>query len=143
MPPRLERVGPTVPGLHAAFVASPKHYENLVKPDFRYVGIGVVVDPVGTIFVAEEFMTLQPSTSSVAPAPPAANASSPPPSSSSVATGSGGGPAMEPPPPGASEASATPGGDRSPIAGAETALPDTASGHLEVVLRRRLRALDA
>ena len=64
--------GPSVASLHAAFVASPSHYANLVRSDFTHVGVGVVVNPDGTLFVAEEFMILQPA----ADAEPA-NASAP------------------------------------------------------------------
>jgi hypothetical protein len=58
-------MGGTVDALHAAFVASPHHYENLVDPDFTYVGVGVVVVN-GTIYVSETFMELQ-SSSATAP----------------------------------------------------------------------------
>ncbi|HEY0399467.1 MAG TPA: CAP domain-containing protein, partial [Acidimicrobiia bacterium] len=44
-------MGGSVEGLHAAFVASPHHYENLVDPDFGYVGIGIVTSSTGTMFV--------------------------------------------------------------------------------------------
>ena len=48
-------VGGSVDTLHAAFVASPGHYANLVDPAFQEVGVGVVeVD--GIIYVAENFM---------------------------------------------------------------------------------------
>jgi hypothetical protein len=52
-------MGGSVDGLHAAFVASPHHYENLVDPDFGYVGIGIVMSS-GTIYVSEMFMKLMP-----------------------------------------------------------------------------------
>lgn len=56
-------VGGTVDALFDAFVASPKHYENLVDPSYRFIGIGVVWD--GTrMFTAHRFMALMP------PAPP-------------------------------------------------------------------------
>jgi hypothetical protein len=54
-------MGGSVDGLHSAFVASPHHYENLVDPDFGYVGIGIAMNG-DTIYVAEEFMELMPST---------------------------------------------------------------------------------
>lgn len=57
-------MGSSVRSLHDALVASPSHYENLVDPGFNYVGLGVVVDAEGTIFVSQEFMELAP-----APAP--------------------------------------------------------------------------
>lgn len=53
-------VGPSVASLHEAFMASPGHYKNLVATDFTHVGIGITVDDVGTIYVAEEFMVLKP-----------------------------------------------------------------------------------
>lgn len=52
-------LGGSVRGLHDAFVASPGHYANLVDRHFEFVGIGVVVDAAGTIFVTEEFMELR------------------------------------------------------------------------------------
>lgn len=51
-------MGGSVRGLHDALVASPSHYENLIDPGFNYVGLGVVVDTEGTIFVSQEFMEL-------------------------------------------------------------------------------------
>src|SRR5438105_1331001 len=52
-------MGGSVDALHAAFVASPHHYENLVDPDFAYVGIGIAMNG-DTMYVAEEFMELMP-----------------------------------------------------------------------------------
>jgi len=54
-------MGGSVDGLHDAFVASPHHYENLVDPDFAFVGIGIAMNG-GTMYVAEEFMELMPTT---------------------------------------------------------------------------------
>jgi hypothetical protein len=51
-------VGGSVEGLHTAFVNSPKHYDNLVDPSFRLIGIGVVRG-ADRLFVAQEFMQLQ------------------------------------------------------------------------------------
>src|SRR5438552_5288721 len=69
-------MGGSVDGLHAAFVASPHHYENLVDPAFAYVGIGIAMNG-DTMYVAEEFMELmtartdpvvtQPTTATTAP----------------------------------------------------------------------------
>jgi len=42
--------------LHAAFVASGHHLENLLDPTFRYIGVGVVFDSTGKMFVSEVFM---------------------------------------------------------------------------------------
>lgn len=58
-------VGATVQQLHDAFVASPKHYENIAEPKFDYVGIGVVED-AGQIWVTFDFKE---SKSAVATAP--------------------------------------------------------------------------
>ena len=61
-------VGDTVDVLFDAFVNSPKHYENLVDPSFRFIGVGVVWDG-GRMFTAHRFMALMPP----APAPTATN----------------------------------------------------------------------
>ncbi|MDQ3945575.1 MAG: CAP domain-containing protein, partial [Actinomycetota bacterium] len=61
-------MGGSVEALHDAFVASPKHYANLVDPEFNYIGIGVVYAG-GTLYVSEMFMKL--ATAPVAVAPPA------------------------------------------------------------------------
>jgi hypothetical protein len=47
-------VGQTVDWLESAFEASPHHYENLVEPDYRWVGIGIV-ESGGQIWVTEDF----------------------------------------------------------------------------------------
>ncbi len=61
-------MGGSVQPLHEAFIASPKHYANLVDPEFNYVGIGVAYAG-GTLFVTESFMKL--TTAPVAVTPPA------------------------------------------------------------------------
>ncbi len=73
-------MGGSVDGLHAAFVASPHHYENLVDPDFSYVGIGIAMSG-STMFVSEEFMELMPARTPVisAPAPPVTTTTAPKP----------------------------------------------------------------
>jgi uncharacterized protein YkwD len=53
-------MGGSVAVLHAAFVDSPRHYDNLVDPVFRYIGVGVVTVN-GTTFVSEVFMQRRPS----------------------------------------------------------------------------------
>ncbi|MGH9036270.1 MAG: CAP domain-containing protein, partial [Acidimicrobiia bacterium] len=63
-------MGGSVQPLHEAFIASPKHYANLVDPDFNYVGIGVTY-PGGTLYVAEMFMKLASAPVAVAPPAPA------------------------------------------------------------------------
>jgi uncharacterized protein YkwD len=47
--------GPSEPSLHAAFVASPTHFANLVDPAFASIGVGVVAAD-GTLFVSQVFM---------------------------------------------------------------------------------------
>jgi hypothetical protein len=70
-------MGGSVDGLHAAFVASPHHYENLVDPAFGYVGIGVVRSG-STIYVSEVFMQLMaPAPVLTVPTPPAPTAAQP------------------------------------------------------------------
>lgn len=49
-------VGGTVDAIHAGFVASPTHLENLVDPVFTRVGFGIV-RPDARIFVVQVFMT--------------------------------------------------------------------------------------
>ncbi|HZQ79209.1 MAG TPA: CAP domain-containing protein [Acidimicrobiia bacterium] len=61
-------MGGSVDGLHAAFVASPHHYENLVDADFGYVGIGIAMNG-DTMYVAEEFMQLMPPKAATVAAP--------------------------------------------------------------------------
>lgn len=51
-------VGATVAQLHDAFVASPKHHENMVDPGWHLVGVGVVVVD-GSIWVAVNFLEVQ------------------------------------------------------------------------------------
>jgi hypothetical protein len=70
-------MGGTVDALHSAFVASPHHYENLVDPDFTYVGVGVVVVN-GTIYVSETFMKLQSASATTPVASAPATAPKPP-----------------------------------------------------------------
>lgn len=60
-------VGGTVDALFDAFVASPKHYENLVDPGYRFIGVGVAWDG-DRMFTAHRFMSVF---DPVAPAPPA------------------------------------------------------------------------
>lgn len=77
-------VGGTVDVLFDAFVNSPKHYENLVDPSYRFIGVGVVWDG-GRMFTAHRFMALMPPPPPTSAAParrpstPATSPSDPPP----------------------------------------------------------------
>lgn len=82
-------VGPSVPSLHDAFVASPSHYKNLVDGGFDRVGIGITTTSDGTIYVGQVFMEVP--------------ASSPPPSG-----GSGGAQPPAAPKPGGTQPPAPP-----------------------------------
>lgn len=55
-------VGPEdqLDALFEAFVASPDHYANLMDPDFRFVGVGVVYDDEGRMWTAHRFMAIAP-----------------------------------------------------------------------------------
>lgn len=67
-------VGGSVDSLFDAFVASPTHFDNLVDPTYRYIGVGVVWDGA-RMFTTHRFMSLRPPapepspTHSPAPAP--------------------------------------------------------------------------
>ena len=75
--------GGSVQALHDAFMASPSHRENVLKPNFSEVGIGVVVAD-GTIWVT--FVFRDPATPAVAPP-----ASAPPGVVDMISTPDGGG----------------------------------------------------
>jgi uncharacterized protein YkwD len=91
----------TAAALHQAFVNSPRHFENLVRPDFDSVGIGVT-DLGGVLYAAEVFMRLRPAaaapvsepigtappTPAAAPAPAVTSAPPAAPSSPKAATAS-------------------------------------------------------
>src|SRR3954469_5159273 len=47
--------GPTVSDIHTAFMNSPEHRANILDHDFTQVGVGVVVDKHGIIWVTENF----------------------------------------------------------------------------------------
>ncbi len=59
--------GGSVDSLHRAFMASPAHRANILRKEFTQVGIGVVRDATGTIYVVEVFR--QPGRATSAPAP--------------------------------------------------------------------------
>lgn len=60
-------MGPTVELVQQAFLDSPPHYENIVRPDYTHMGIGVVSSDDGNVYVVQVFATL---TTSTAVAPP-------------------------------------------------------------------------
>jgi uncharacterized protein YkwD len=47
--------GPSVNDLRLAFMNSPEHRANILDRDYTQVGVGVVVDSHGTIWVTEDF----------------------------------------------------------------------------------------
>jgi hypothetical protein len=76
--------GPAVDPIMDAFIASPKHYENLMDPAFTKIGVGVVWSG-NTLYTTHRFMQLRsdaaPPPPATEPPPPAPTASSPSPSS--------------------------------------------------------------
>ena len=98
-------VGMEVQGLHDAFVNSPTHLKNMVDAGFDAVGVGVVRDGAGKIFVTVNFMTSKAVTVAAAapapaPAPPAPARPAPAPAAAT--------PAPTPPPAAAPPAPAAP-----------------------------------
>lgn len=59
-------VGFDVDGLHAAFMASRGHRVNILRAGFDTIGLGVVIDPSGDVYVTEVFVD-----NGNAPTPPA------------------------------------------------------------------------
>jgi hypothetical protein len=47
--------GPTVGDLQSAFMNSPEHLANILDNDYTQIGVGVVVDSHGIIWVTEDF----------------------------------------------------------------------------------------
>lgn len=41
--------------IHLAWVSSPGHYANMVRPEFNAVGVGVAYDGYGRLYVVEDF----------------------------------------------------------------------------------------
>lgn len=96
-------VGGDVNSLFDAFVASPKHYENLVDPSYRFVGIGVVWDGA-RMFTAHRFMALLPPAPATTAPPRRAPATTAPPTPDELASAEPApttteAPATPPPPP--------------------------------------------
>lgn len=51
-------VGPTVPTVHQAFMDSPAHRANVLDPDYRWIGVGVVSGG-SRMFMTQNFLTLR------------------------------------------------------------------------------------
>ncbi|MHB2023701.1 MAG: CAP domain-containing protein [Mycobacteriales bacterium] len=67
-------VGPTVSAINTAFLQSPPHRANILNVHYTQVGVGVVVDSRGAVWVTEDFrqpMAPAPQPTSSAPARPA------------------------------------------------------------------------
>lgn len=60
-------VSASIPGVHAAFMASPTHRANVLDRDYRSAGFAVLADDLGTLWITENFITLR---ARRAPAPP-------------------------------------------------------------------------
>jgi len=136
-------MGGSVDGLHAAFVASPHHYENLVDPDFSYVGIGIAMNG-GTMYVAEEFMELMPPKPApvvtTTTAPPAPKPAVPKPAAPRPAAPK---PAVATPAP-VVPVAAPPAPEAAPVAAAAAPVdPPRAPSDLLVSVLERLRTFDS
>jgi uncharacterized protein YkwD len=59
-------MGPSLILIHEALLDSPKHYENIVRPEYNSVGIGVVDGDDGRRYVVQVFGNIK---GAVAPAP--------------------------------------------------------------------------
>lgn len=73
-------VGPSVPSVHAAFLASPSHHANVDRP-YDLIGLGAVPDSNGRLFFTQSFAQTRGSTAEVpsspsAPPPPPPGAAS-------------------------------------------------------------------
>jgi hypothetical protein len=78
--------GPDVDTIFAAFVASPKHYENMVDPSFTVIGIGVAVLSDGTMYTTDDFEARSATTSTVTRVAPTTTTTRPIPAPASVTT---------------------------------------------------------
>ena len=85
-------MGMDVPSVHNAFVNSPPHYRNMVDAGFDSVGIGVVRNGSGALFVTVNFMQAK----AVAAAAPVPAAAAPKPAAPAPAPGPAPGPAPAP-----------------------------------------------
>lgn len=67
-------VGSSVAEIHDAFMNSPSHRANILDGGLTHLGVGVVVDERGQIWVTEVFMRLRGGSGSSGTAPPATTA---------------------------------------------------------------------
>lgn len=108
--------GASVDLIHGALMASPQHRANILDPAFTHIGVGVVVDINGQLWVTQRFMRAAgapappPATVTPAPAPapaptptpapaPRARATTPATAPPSTSTSTTAPPTPEPPPP--------------------------------------------
>jgi uncharacterized protein YkwD len=102
-------VGPNVPTVMAAFVASPPHYRNIVDPDFNRIGVGVAYVG-GRQYTCHRFMQVAGSNPGPSPSPAPAPRPAPPSGTTPTTSPNGGGstPTPSPPTPGAPTTPAPP-----------------------------------
>lgn len=101
--------GPSIDAIHAALMASPGHKRNILDPDWTQLGIGVVVDGGGQIWVTQVFRTPAGAAPAPTPEPEPAAEDEAAPTSAAEPTPSAA-PDLEPEP----EAEPTPGSTPSP-----------------------------
>ena len=63
-------MGPNVDLIEKAFLASPGHYENIVRAEYNTMGIGAVKGDDGKMYVVQVFANVAASAPAVAPAAP-------------------------------------------------------------------------
>lgn len=51
-------VGPTIKGVHDAFMASPGHKANILDKSFQYFGVGVAHDTKGMVWTSQVYMQM-------------------------------------------------------------------------------------
>ncbi len=71
-------MGPNVDLIEQAFLDSPHHYENIVRPNFNSIGVGVVPDGKGGVFVTQVFAEIQGAQAAPPVAAPAPARTAPP-----------------------------------------------------------------
>jgi uncharacterized protein YkwD len=81
-------MGPNVDLIYAALLDSPKHYENIVRPDYNTLGVGVVDGDDGKRYLVQVFANLATSAPAPAAVKPAAAAANPAPAPPAAAPAS-------------------------------------------------------